>query len=59
MGRRVIRIRVRKAQGLNRSMCPVIRRMDGSKVWTGVDTEPEFVISDGIVVYAHTTDNED
>ena len=42
--------------GLSRSMCPVIRRMDGSKFWTGGEAEPDFVISDGIVVYAHTMD---
>jgi len=42
---------------LNRSMSPVIRRIDGSKLWTGGDADPDYVIGEGIVVYAFTMDS--
>ncbi len=42
--------------GLSRSMAPSIRRANGTKLWAGVDADPDFVISEGIVVYAFTMD---
>jgi len=40
--------------GLDRSMCPVLRRRDGSVVWNGGEANPDFVISDGIVAYTNS-----
>lgn len=40
--------------GLERGMCPKIRRPDGSEVWGTVRANPDFVIEQGIAVYATT-----
>ena len=37
---------------IERSMCPKIRRTDGSVIWSGDDANPDFVIDKGIVGYA-------
>jgi hypothetical protein len=42
--------------GLERSMSPRIRRLDGSSVWTGGEASPDFVIEEGIVVYARSVE---
>jgi hypothetical protein len=39
---------------VERSMSPKIRRIDGSCVWAGEDADPDFVIDQGIVVYAES-----
>ncbi len=38
--------------GLERSMCPKIRRPDGSTVYDGGDCTPDFAIEKGVVGYA-------
>lgn len=40
--------------GAERSMSPRLRRADGSSIWTGGEAAPDFVIEEGIVVYAAT-----
>lgn len=40
--------------GVERGMCPKIRRTDGSEVWGTVSVNPDFVIEHGIAVYAHS-----
>jgi hypothetical protein len=40
--------------GVERGMCPKIRRPDGSEVWGTVSADPDFVIEHGIAVYAHS-----
>jgi hypothetical protein len=43
-----------RGMGIERGMCPKIRRPDGSEVWGTVSVNPDFVIEHGIAVYAHT-----
>jgi hypothetical protein len=43
-----------RGMNLDRSMCPKIRREDGSEVWGTVRADPDYVIEHGIVVYAHS-----
>jgi hypothetical protein len=40
--------------GVERGMCPKIRRPDGSEVWGTVKADPDFVIEHGIAVYANS-----
>jgi hypothetical protein len=40
--------------GVERGMCPKLRRPDGSEVWGTVKVNPDFVIEHGIVVYANS-----
>lgn len=40
--------------GVERDMAPKIRRQDGSEVWGTKEVDPDYVITDGIVVYSHT-----
>lgn len=42
---------------VERSQSPCLRRKDGSSVWTGGEATPEFVIDEGIVVYARNEDD--
>jgi hypothetical protein len=39
---------------IERSMCPKILRQDGSEVWGTVKVDPNFVLDQGIVVYARS-----
>jgi hypothetical protein len=43
--------------GLDRSMSPKIRRKDGSTVWQGEESSPDYAIEEGIVSYAETMAN--
>lgn len=43
-----------RGMGIERGMCPKIRRPDGSEIWGTVSANPDFVIEHGIAVYAHT-----
>lgn len=43
-----------RGMSIDRSMCPKIRREDGSEVWGTVSVDPDYVIEHGIVVYANT-----
>lgn len=43
-----------RGMGVERGMCPKIRRPDGSEVWGTVKADPDFVIEHGIAVYANT-----
>lgn len=40
--------------GIERDLAPKIRRADGSEVWGSKEVDPDYVITDGIVVYSHT-----
>jgi hypothetical protein len=40
--------------GLDRSMSPKIRRKDGSTVWQGAESTPDYAIEEGIVSYVET-----
>ena len=47
------------ARGLNldRSMSPRIHREGGETVWSGGEAEPDFVVDEGIVVYARSIED--
>jgi len=45
-----------KGLGLQRSMSPRVRSIDGADVWTGAHASPEYAIEHGIVGYAKSMD---